>query len=161
MACVPAKIRVWYFRDRYPYYDLLFSYSVHLQDGNLLHIRIHCGLHSCRSTTIIRKTVKFRCFSLLHFSASYEGIFQRVKSLLSTDREITKYTIPVSRQRRGIHVLTTTNRLASIEVLFETGFSTRSVLRSYKEDNWGYLNSSILQSVKRGLARVRLKNLHC
>jgi hypothetical protein len=37
---------------------------------------------------------------------------------------------PVSRQRRVKHASIT------IELLFETAFSTRSVQRGYKKDNW-------------------------
>jgi hypothetical protein len=37
-------------------------------------------------------------------------------------------------------------------------FSTSSVPRSYKEDNWGYQVSSVRESVKRGLKSVKLKN---
>jgi hypothetical protein len=49
----------------------------------------------------------------------------------------------------------------TIEVLLETRFSNRSVPRSYKEDNWGDQVSSVRESVKRGLERVKLKNHHC
>jgi uncharacterized protein (DUF1501 family) len=68
---------------------------------------------------------------------------------------------PVAGQRLGKHVPTATNRRTTIEVLLETGVSTRSVPRSYKEDNWGDHVSSVWKSVKRGLEHVKLKNLHC
>jgi hypothetical protein len=61
----------------------------------------------------------------------------RVEPFLCNDREIGGYTRAVSRQRLGKYVPTTSNRRATIEVLLETGFSTRSVPRSDKEDNWG------------------------
>jgi hypothetical protein len=67
----------------------------------------------------------------------------------------------VCRQRLGKHVPAATDAHATIEILLETGFSTRSVPRSYKEDNWGNQISSLWESVKRGLERVKLKNLHC
>jgi hypothetical protein len=43
----------------------------------------------------------------------------------------------VARQRLGKHVRAATNTHETIEVLLETVFSTRSVPRRYKEDNWG------------------------
>jgi hypothetical protein len=43
----------------------------------------------------------------------------------------------VSRQRIGKHVPTATNSQVAIELLLETVFSTRSVRRGYKGDNWG------------------------
>jgi hypothetical protein len=43
----------------------------------------------------------------------------------------------VSRQRLGKHVPGVTDTHATIEVLLETVFSTRSVQSGYKEDNWG------------------------
>jgi hypothetical protein len=46
---------------------------------------------------------------------------------------------PVSRQQIRKHVPAATNTLATIDLLVEAAFSTRSVERSYKEDNWGYL----------------------
>jgi hypothetical protein len=60
----------------------------------------------------------------------------------------------------GKHVPTATNQRATIEVLLETGFSTRSVARSYKEDNWGDQISSVLETVKRDLESVKQKKLH-
>jgi hypothetical protein len=42
----------------------------------------------------------------------------------------------VSKQRLGKHVPAATDTHATIEILLETVFSTRSVQRSYKEDNW-------------------------
>jgi hypothetical protein len=60
------------------------------------------------------------------------------------------FTSVVSGQRLGRHVPRATNRRAKIEVI-----------RSYKEDNWGDKFSSVLKSVKRGLERVKLMNLHC
>jgi hypothetical protein len=44
---------------------------------------------------------------------------------------------PVSRQRIGKHVPAATNTHTAKELVFETMFSTRSVQRSYKEENWG------------------------
>jgi hypothetical protein len=38
---------------------------------------------------------------------------------------------------------------ATIEVLLETVFYTRSMPRSYKEDNWGKKVSSVQESVKK------------
>jgi hypothetical protein len=43
----------------------------------------------------------------------------------------------VSRRRIRKHVRTATNTHSTIELLLETLFSTLSVLRGYKEDNWG------------------------
>jgi hypothetical protein len=60
----------------------------------------------------------------------------------------------LSGQRLGRHVLAAMNQHA-------TGVSTRSVARSYKEENWGDQVNSVRESVKRGLERVKLKNLHC
>jgi hypothetical protein len=55
----------------------------------------------------------------------------------------------VSTQRLGKHVPTATDTRATIEVLLETLFSTRSVPKSYKEANWGYQASSVRESVKK------------
>jgi hypothetical protein len=54
----------------------------------------------------------------------------RVGPLLGKDLE-TNETRAVAIERRGKHASTT------IELLLETVFSTRSVQRGYKEDNWG------------------------
>jgi hypothetical protein len=64
------------------------------------------------------------------------------------DRQIyrTRY-----RQRLGKHAPAATNRRATIEILLETWFSTWSVPRSYKEENWGDPVSSVRESVKSGL----------
>jgi hypothetical protein len=86
------------------------------------------------------------------------NILQRVELLLCDDREIGEYTRDVSRQRLGKHVPAATNRRATIEVLLETGCFY--VVRAEK-DKWGDQVSSIRESVKRGLERVKLKNLHC
>jgi hypothetical protein len=42
-----------------------------------------------------------------------------------------------------------------------TVLSTRSVLKSYKEENWGNQISSVWEYVKRELKLVKLKSLHC
>jgi hypothetical protein len=42
----------------------------------------------------------------------------------------------VSRQRISKHVPVTTNTYETIELLLEMVFSTRSVRRGYKEENW-------------------------
>jgi hypothetical protein len=42
---------------------------------------------------------------------------------------------PVSRQLIGKHIPAATNAHATMELLLETVFSTRSVQRGYKEDN--------------------------
>jgi hypothetical protein len=89
-------------------------------------------------------------------------ILPRVEPLLYDDREIDEYTRPVSRQRLGKHVPAATNPRATTEVLFETGVFLRgAVSRSCLEGNWGDPLSSIRESVKRGLERVKLKNLQC
>jgi hypothetical protein len=46
-----------------------------------------------------------------------------------------KYTRAVSRQRLSKNIPAATDTHATIEVLLETVFSTRSVQRGYKEDN--------------------------
>jgi hypothetical protein len=55
----------------------------------------------------------------------------------------------VSRQRLSKHVPTATDTHATIEVRLETVFSTRSVPRGYKKDNWGNQVSSVLEAVKK------------
>jgi hypothetical protein len=55
----------------------------------------------------------------------------------------------ISRQRLGKHVHAVTDTHATIEVLLETVFPTRSVERGYKEDNWGNRVSSLRESVKK------------
>jgi hypothetical protein len=44
---------------------------------------------------------------------------------------------PVSRQPIGKQVPAAMNKHATIQLLFETVFSARSVQSGYKEDNWG------------------------
>jgi hypothetical protein len=46
-------------------------------------------------------------------------------------------TEPVSRQRIGKDVPAAPITNATIEIMLETVFSTRSVQSGYKEDNWG------------------------
>jgi hypothetical protein len=69
--------------------------------------------------------------------------------LLCNDGEISKYTRADSRQRLGKHVPAATNTYAAIEVLLEGVSSTRSVPRSYKEENSGNQFSSVRKSVKK------------
>jgi hypothetical protein len=65
------------------------------------------------------------------------NILYRVEQLLCNDHEISEYTRPVSRQWLGKYVPRATNRRATIEV------------------------SSVRESVKSGLERVKLNKLHC
>jgi hypothetical protein len=44
---------------------------------------------------------------------------------------------------------------------WKRGVSMWSVSRSSLEDTWGDPMSSVWESVKRGLVREKLKNLHC
>jgi hypothetical protein len=78
----------------------------------------------------------------------------------------------VSRQRLGNYIPAATDTNATIEVLLETVFSTRSVERGYKEDNLRNRVSSVREyvrkrgswkgaAVQRGLERVKLKSIHC
>jgi hypothetical protein len=55
----------------------------------------------------------------------------------------------VSRQRLGKHVPAATGTHATIEVLLETVFSTRSVQRGYKEDSWSNQVSYVRESVRK------------
>jgi hypothetical protein len=48
----------------------------------------------------------------------------------------------------GKHVPTATNLRATTEALLETGFSPRSVPRSYLEGNWADQVSSVREAVK-------------
>jgi hypothetical protein len=82
-------------------------------------------------------------------------------------------TALVSMQRLGKHVPAATDTRATIEVLLETVYSTRSMKRGYKKDNWGNRVSSVREFVKeecfslkgaaveRGLECVKMKNLQC
>jgi hypothetical protein len=91
-----------------------------------------------------------------------------VEALLANGSEKTF----VCRKRLGKHFPATTDMHATVEVLLETMFPTRSVQRGYKENNWGNRVSSVLESVRksgswkgaavqRGIECVKLKNLHC
>jgi hypothetical protein len=55
----------------------------------------------------------------------------------------------VSRQRLCKHIPTAMDTHAKIEVLLETVFSTWSVQRGYKDDNWGNQVSSVWKSVRK------------
>jgi hypothetical protein len=66
--------------------------------------------------------------------------------LLANGSETTFY----SRKRLGNHVPAATDTHATIEVLLEKVFFTRSVQRGYKEDNWGNRVRSVWESVKKG-----------
>jgi hypothetical protein len=63
-------------------------------------------------------------------------ILMRVEPLLCNDREISKYNRAVSRQRLNKQVPAATNTHATIEILLEMMFATRSVARGYKEKSW-------------------------
>jgi hypothetical protein len=74
-----------------------------------------------------------------------------------------------SRQRLGKQVPTVR---AIIKALLERVFTTRSVSKSYKGDNWGNRVNSVWEcvmkrgswkgaAVQRGLGRVKLKNVCC
>jgi hypothetical protein len=58
-------------------------------------------------------------------------------------------TILLSGEQLGTHVPLATDTHATIEVLLETVFSTQSVQRGYKEDNWGNRVSSVQEAVKK------------
>jgi hypothetical protein len=58
-------------------------------------------------------------------------------------------TTSISRQRLGKHVNAATDTHAITEVLFETVFSTRSVQRGYKEENWGNRVSSVREAMRK------------
>jgi hypothetical protein len=59
----------------------------------------------------------------------------------------------IPRQRLGKHVPATADTHATIKVMLETAFSTRSVQRGYKEDN---RVNSVLEAVERQLEEDRL-----
>jgi hypothetical protein len=63
-------------------------------------------------------------------------MFNSVEPLLYNNCKISKYTRAVSRQRLSKHIPMAMHTHATIEVLLETAFSTWSVQRGYKEDNW-------------------------
>jgi hypothetical protein len=67
-----------------------------------------------------------------------------------------EYTTVVSGQRLGKHVPAAKDKKATTEQLF----SVWSVPRRYGQGIWLEL-SSLRESVKKGLERVKLKNLHC
>jgi hypothetical protein len=71
---------------------------------------------------------------------------------------------PVSRQQIGKHFPAAMNTHATIELLFETVFSIRSVQIGYKEDSWGdpvsWELSSVRDTVKTGPESAKLKNIH-
>jgi hypothetical protein len=58
-------------------------------------------------------------------------------------------TTSVSRQWLSNHISAATDTHATVEVLLETVFSTRSVQRGYKEDKWGNWVSSVWEAVKK------------
>jgi hypothetical protein len=60
-----------------------------------------------------------------------------VEPVLCNDREISKCTKAVSRQRLSKDVPAATDTNETIEVLLETVFSALSVQRGYKTDNLG------------------------
>jgi hypothetical protein len=97
----------------------------------------------------------------IEFSPCPNLTLQGVEPLLCDNSEIRKYIIRVSMQRLGKHVPREANRRATIEVLLETGVSTQSVPRNYKEETWVVQVNFVRESVKRGLQRVKLKYLHC
>jgi hypothetical protein len=70
----------------------------------------------------------------------------RGKPLLCNDREISKYTTAVYRQRLIKHLPAVTDTHITIEVLLETVFAILSVVRDYKEDKWGKQVSSVRES---------------
>jgi hypothetical protein len=55
----------------------------------------------------------------------------------------------VARKWVDEHVPAATDTNATIEVLLETVFSTRSLQRSYNEDNWGIRVSSVRECAKK------------
>jgi hypothetical protein len=60
-----------------------------------------------------------------------------------------KHIRAISKQCLGKHVPATTNRRATIEILLEKVYHTRSVPKAYKEDNWGNQYSSVRESEPR------------
>jgi hypothetical protein len=78
----------------------------------------------------------------------------------------------ISRQRLGKHVPAAKYTHATIEVLLERVFSTRSMQKGRKEYSWGNRVGSAREAVRkrgtwkgaavqRGYVGVKLKDLHC
>jgi hypothetical protein len=89
-----------------------------------------------------------------------------VKPLLSNDREMGAYTRAVSGQRLDKHVPTATDTNATIPVedLSFLCDPCRDVNKQGIRLELIHLSgqlSSVRESLKRGLERVKLKNLHC
>jgi hypothetical protein len=82
---------------------------------------------------------------------------QRVEPLLCNDREMGGYTRTGYGQRHGRHVSTATDTNATIEERCFVCGPCRDFIRKGQ----GYsLVSSVRESVKRGLERVKLKYFH-
>jgi hypothetical protein len=58
-----------------------------------------------------------------------------VELLLCNDREISKYTRAVSKQRLGKHVPAAVGTHRAIKLRLDAVFSIQSVQRGYKKDN--------------------------
>jgi hypothetical protein len=74
---------------------------------------------------------------LICVSSIYSSMMLCVQPLLCNDCEIGELTMSLSRQQIGKHVPVTTNAYATIELLLETVFSTQSMQKGNKVDNWG------------------------
>jgi hypothetical protein len=84
---------------------------------------------------------------------------RHTEPLLCNDLEISKYTRTVSRQRLGEHVPAATETHVTIEILLETAFSTQSLQRSYKEDNWGPCGGGVEYLHRDPASRRRRRNI--
>jgi hypothetical protein len=86
-------------------------------------------------------------------SVELDRIFIYFKSIVACTSVTMQRPRAISRQQLDIHVSAATDTHATTVVLLETVFSTRSVQRGYKEDNWGNLVISVWETVKRALER--------
>jgi hypothetical protein len=83
--------------------------------------------------------------SIVAYSLKTITVEPEKELLLTNGSEITFF----SRQRLGRHVIAETDKHATIGVLLETVFSTRSDQRGCKEDNWGNRVSSVWEFVRK------------
>jgi hypothetical protein len=84
-----------------------------------------------------------------------------LEPLLCDNGEISKYTRAVSKQRIDEHVPRATNGRATMEVLLETGFYTRSVPKYYKQGTRLELSQFCTEVSEERTCARRQRNNHC
>jgi hypothetical protein len=104
----------------------------------------HCEIVCRDHVEGLREDRRKICVCIVPYLLKARTVEPEKQPLLANGSETTSF----SRQRLVKHVPSAADTHATIELLLETVFSTRSVQRGYEEDSWGNRVISLLEKVK-------------